>query len=128
DARKQVIATRADVTVKQVHLDKLFPTLKLSRVNAGLIGGRAQLAMTGNSTAQMLGAANGNAALLMEGGTVSELAVRLSNLDIANTIPVLLTGDKQVPVRCMVGALKGTNGNFVFDPFVLDTAQAVVTG
>jgi uncharacterized protein involved in outer membrane biogenesis len=128
DARQPVIRTHADVAVKQVHLDKLFPTFKMSKANAGLIGGRANLDMTGNSVAKMLGGANGDAALIMEGGSVSELMVRLSNLDIAHTLAVLLTGDKQVPARCMVTQLKGTNGDFVADPFVLDTGKAVVTG
>ena len=62
----------------------------------------------------MLGGANGDAALIMEGGSVSELMVRLSNLDVANGLAVLgLTGDRQVPLRCMVTQLKGTNGDFV---------------
>ena len=128
DARRPVIATRADVAVKQLHLEKLFPEFKLNRANAGVIGGRANLNTTGNSMAKMLGSANGDAALIMEGGTVSELLVRLSSLDVAHTIAVLLTGDRQVPVRCMVTQLKGTNGNFVADPFVLDTGKALVTG
>ncbi|HEV7799966.1 MAG TPA: hypothetical protein VGP15_02710, partial [Burkholderiales bacterium] len=67
-------------------------------------------------------------ALMMEGGSVSELLVRLINLDVANAIPVLLTGDRQLPVRCMVGHLKGTNGDFKVQTLVLDTGKAVVTG
>ena len=128
DARQAVIKTHADVAVKQLHLDKLFPNLKLAKANAGLIGGRAKLDTTGNSMAKMLGSANGDMALIMEGGSVSELLVRLSNLDVAHTLAVLLTGDKQMPVRCLVTQLKGTNGVFLADPFVLDTGKAVVTG
>jgi hypothetical protein len=128
DARKAVIATRADVAVKQIHLEQLFPGVKMNKANVGVIGGRANVRGTGTSMAAILGTADGDAALIMEGGSVSELLVRLSNLDIANTLPVLLTGDKQVPVRCLVTQLKGTNGNFKMDPFVLDSDKAVVTG
>ena len=128
DAREGVIRTRADIGVRQLHLDKLFPGFKLARANAGVITGRARLDTAGNSVAKMLGAANGDSALMMEGGSVSELLVRLMNLDIANSIPVLLTGDRQLPVRCMVTRLKGVNGDFKVQPLVLDTGKAVVTG
>lgn len=128
DARQAVIKTRADIAVKQLRLEKIFPNFRLSGANAGAITGRAKLDTAGNSVAQMLGAADGDAALMMEGGSVSELLVRLVNLDVANAIPMLLTGDKQLPVRCMVVHLKGVDGNFKAETLVLDTGKAVVTG
>lgn len=128
DARQTVIRTRADISVRQVHLEKLFPGFKLSRANAGMLTGRAKIDTSGNSIAKMLAAADGDAALMMEGGSVSELLVRLINLDVANAIPVFLTGDKQLPVRCMATHLKGVNGDFKVQTLVLDTGKAVVTG
>ena len=76
----------------------------------------------------MLGTANGEAGLIMDGGTVSELVLRLSNLDIANSLMVLLGGDKQLPVRCMVGNFKAVKGEFQVETFVLDTPKVNVTG
>lgn len=128
DARKPVINTQADISVRQVRLEKLFPGFKLSQANAGVITGRAKIDTAGNSVASMLSEADGDAALMMEGGSVSELLVRLINLDVANAIPVLLTGDKQLPVRCMVAHLKGVDGDFKAQTLVLDTGKAVVTG
>jgi uncharacterized protein involved in outer membrane biogenesis len=64
----------------------------------------------------------------MEGGSVSELLVRLVNLDVANAIPILLTGDRQLPVRCMVAHLQGADGAFSAQTLVLDTGKAIVTG
>lgn len=128
DARQPVIKTRTDISVRQMHLDKLFPGFKLSRANAGMLTGRAKIDATGNSIAKMLAAADGDAALMMEGGSVSELLVRLINLDVANAIPVYLTGDKQLPVRCMATHLKGMNGDFRVQTLVLDTGKAVVSG
>jgi uncharacterized protein involved in outer membrane biogenesis len=128
DARKAVIRTKADITVKQLRLEKLFPAFKLTQANAGVITGRARIDTAGNSVAKMLGEADGDAALMMEGGSVSELLVRLINLDVANAIPVLLTGDRQLPVRCMVTHLKGVDGDFKVETLVLDTGKAVVTG
>jgi uncharacterized protein involved in outer membrane biogenesis len=128
DARSQVIRTRADIAVKQLRLERLLPGFKLSHANAGVLTGRIKTDTTGNSVAKMLAQANGDAAVMMEGGSVSELLVRLINLDVANAIPVLLTGDRQLPVRCMVTHLKGTDGDFKVQTFVLDTGKAVVTG
>ena len=128
DASRQAIKTHLDVTVSQVHLEKLFPSLNLQKVNAGLLGGNAKLDTTGNSIATMLGESNGNAALLMEGGSVSELVVRLSNLDIAHSLTILFTGDKQLPVRCMVAAFKAQKGDYTAETFVLDTDRAIVRG
>jgi uncharacterized protein involved in outer membrane biogenesis len=128
DARQQVIRTRADIAVKQLRLEKLFPGFKLSQANAGVITGRIKADTTGNSVARMLAQANGDAAVMMEGGSVSELLVRLINLDVANAIPRLLTGDRQLPTRCMVTHLQGVNGDFKVQTLVLDTGKAVVTG
>jgi uncharacterized protein involved in outer membrane biogenesis len=128
DARGQVIRTRADVAVKQLRLEKLLPGFKLSHANAGVLTGRIKADTAGNSVAKMLAQADGDAAVMMEGGSVSELLVRLINLDVANAIPVLLTGDRQLPVRCMVTHLKGVDGQFKVQTLVLDTGKAVVTG
>jgi AsmA family protein len=128
DARQKVIRTRADIAVKQVKLEKLLPGFKLSQANAGVITGRIKIDTDGNSVATMLAGADGDAAVMMEGGSVSELLVRLINLDVANAIPVLLTGDRQLPVRCMVTHLKGVDGDFKVQTLVLDTGKAVVTG
>jgi uncharacterized protein involved in outer membrane biogenesis len=128
DAQKQVIRTRADISVKQLRLEKLLPGFKMTQANAGVITGRIKLDTDGNSIARMLATADGDAAVMMEGGSVSELLVRLINLDVANAIPVFLTGDRQLPVRCMVTHLKGVDGDFKVQTLVLDTGKAVVTG
>jgi len=76
----------------------------------------------------MLGTANGEAALIMDGGTVSELVLRLSNLDIANSIIVFLGGDKKVPIRCLVSNFKAVNGDFQVESLLLETPKVDVTG
>lgn len=128
DGRKSHIVTHADITAKGLHLDQLFPASKLNAASAGTMGGRAKLDASGNSIAQMLGTANGEAALIMDGGTISELLLRLSDLDIANSILLLLGGDKQVPIRCMVANFKAVEGDFKVQDLVLDTPKVNITG
>jgi AsmA family protein len=128
DARHPRMATRAQITVKGLHLARMFPRSKLGAGDTGTIGGRAQLRGSGNSIAQMLGSAGGNAALVMENGSVGELALRVSNLDIANSLLLMLGGDKQVPVRCVVGIFKAVDGKFTANALVLDTPKVNMTG
>ncbi len=128
DARKPRIATRATITAKGLHLDRMFPGSRLAAGDTGTIGGRAALEGNGNSVAQMLASAKGDAALIMEGGSVGELALRMSNLDIANSLIAMLGGDKQVPVRCMVGIFNAVDGDFKVKALVLDTSKVNMTG
>lgn len=127
DGRKSHMVTHADITAKGLRLDQLFPA---SKVNAGTgtMGGRAKLEASGDSIAKMMGTANGEVALIMDGGTVSEMLLRLSNLDIANSFLVLLGGDKQVPIRCMVANFNALEGNFKVQDMVLDTAKVNIIG
>lgn len=128
DGRKSHLVTHADITAKGLYLNLLFPESKLNDSSEGTLGGRATLDTSGDSIAQMMGSANGEAALIMDGGTISELLLRMSNLDIANSFLVLLGGDKQVPVRCMVANFKAVEGNFQVQDLVLDTPKVNITG
>ncbi|MBI2225302.1 MAG: AsmA family protein [Betaproteobacteria bacterium] len=128
NARQQRIATHADITAKGLHLDRLFPNSRFNAAGAGTIGGRTKLDGMGNSVAQILGSANGEAALIMDGGAISELLLRLSNLDIANAIAVMIGGDKQIPVRCLVGNFKAVEGNFKVNALLLETDKVNITG
>jgi uncharacterized protein involved in outer membrane biogenesis len=76
----------------------------------------------------MMGTANGEAALIMDGGTISELLLRKSNVDIANSFLVLVRGDKNVPIRCMVANFKAVQGDFKVQDLVLDTPKVNITG
>lgn len=128
DSRQSPIATHAEITAKGLHLAQLFPDSSLAAADTGTMGGRATLVGSGNSVARMLASANGESALIMNGGSVGELMLRLSNLDIANTFLVLLGGDKQVPIRCMVGNFKAVGGNFIVKEMLLDTAKVNIVG
>ena len=128
DGREPRIVSHVEVIAKGLHLDQLMPATNQAAKNVGTLGGRAKLDGSGTSIAQMLGTANGDAALIMDGGSVSELLLRLSNLDIANSIAALLGGNKQVPIRCMVSNFKVVNGDFKVQAMVLDTPKVNITG
>lgn len=128
DGRQPRMVTKADITAKGLRVGQLFPTSRLGAGGTGTMGGRATLKGHGNSVGQMLATAHGDAALIMEGGSVGELALRMSNLDIANSLLLMLGGDKQVPVRCMVGIFNAVEGDFKVKSLQLDTAKVKMTG
>lgn len=128
DGRKAPIATHVDLVARGLHLEQMFPNSKLAANNTGTMGGRAKLVGNGNSIAQLLASANGEAALIMDGGSVGELTLRLANLDIANSMLLLIGGDKQTPIRCMVGNFNAVDGDFKVQELLLDTPKVNITG
>lgn len=128
DGRAPRIVTHAQIVAKGLHLGQLFPTSRLAGANTGTFGGRAMLEGRGNSIAQMLASSNGEAGLIMDGGTVGELMLRLANLDIANSFVLLLGGDRQLPIHCLVGNFKAVDGDFRVQELVLDTPKVNVVG
>ena len=56
------------------------------------------------------------------GGNASELAVVLSNLDLARAAQLLLTGDAKAPIHCLVANLAAENGVMGVKTLVVDTS------
>ncbi len=128
DGRKAPIATHVDLVAKGLYLQQLFPNSKFTADNTGTMGGRVRLVGNGNSIAQLLASANGEAALIMDGGSVGELTLRLANLDVANSMLLLIGGDKQTQINCMVGNFNATAGDFKVENLLLETPKVNITG
>lgn len=122
------LQTRADIQLRRVHLQQLFEGLEFEKLSTGTLGGTAHFAVAGNSVARMLASANGRVSLLMDGGSVSVLAMRLANLDIARSLLILLQGDRTIPIRCMISDFEASNGVMQVKTMVLDTEKQVVYG
>jgi uncharacterized protein involved in outer membrane biogenesis len=128
DARETVIKTNGDVTVRNVELTQILPALKPPKGSAGKVGGRARFAATGNSVAEMLASSNGEVALISRGGEASELAIVLTNLDLARAAQLLLKGDAKSPIRCVVADFLAENGNMTALTLVMDTEAEKILG
>ena len=128
DARDKVIKTNGDVTVRNVELKKILPALKPPKGSAGKVGGRARFAATGNSIADMLASSNGEVALISRGGEASALAVVLTNLDLARAVPLLLKGDENSPIHCIVADFVAENGEMTTRTLVMDTEAEKILG
>lgn len=102
DGAVQPMAAQLDAQWRGLKLDELLPKLQTTRSALGTLNGRAKLSGQGNSFAQLLGTANGEAQLAMGRGRMSNLLVELLDLDAFEAVSFLVRGDRDVMVRCAV--------------------------
>lgn len=128
DAREATIRTRANISARRLELAKLFPDIKLTQDAIGRIGGDVTLSGTGNSIAAMLGSADGDMALGMGKGQISNLLMELAGLDIAEALKFLVTKDRKVPIRCAFGDFTVNKGVMQSRALAFDTADTLIVG
>jgi len=128
DARKNVIASSARIQAQGLQLPKLFPKEELTENSAGRIGGTLNLAGNGNSVARMLANADGDIALTMGTGRISNLLMEYAGLDIAESLKFLLGKDKTIPIRCAFGEFDVADGVMTSRALAFDTTDTVILG
>ncbi|QDH70449.1 AsmA family protein [Marilutibacter alkalisoli] len=128
DARQDTIRTRVDGEVRSLDLGKLFPDVRLTQDAIGKIGGSLKISGTGNSVAQILGSADGDVAIGMGRGQISNLLLEYAGLDIAEALRFLLTGDRKVPIRCAFGDFAVKDGIMDARTLAFDTTDTLIVG
>jgi hypothetical protein len=127
DATKPTIMVVTDLRGDQIRLERFAPAVK-QVLRMGPVNGRVRLTMHGNSLAAMLGTANGDIALAMTGGSVSDLALRLADLDVAHSLVVMARDKNQsVPINCFVGDFTAHEGVLKPRTFALDAQHTTAT-
>jgi len=128
DARNPTIATNAQVALRGLDLARLMPDSALAEQTIGRIGGDISLSGSGNSVAKMLATSSGDVALGMGNGQVSNLLLELAGLDIAEALKFLVTGDRNVPIRCAFGDFGVTDGVMSTRALAFDTTDTMIVG
>src|SRR5206468_12430943 len=98
------------------------------KTSFGRIYGDIDLKGRGNTSAQMLGHASGNIALIMGEGQISNLLLELVGLDGREILKFLMGGDKDVRVRCGAASFDVKDGQMTSRAVVFDTTDTVVYG
>ena len=114
--------------LKAVQLNKLFPTIKNTKSSFGKVGGQIALKGRGNSVAQMLGTASGDVAVLMGKGELSNILLEYMGLDGGEIIKFILSGDRNVQLRCAAAAFEVKQGLMSSKVILLDTSDTVING
>ncbi|GHA77787.1 AsmA family protein [Cognatilysobacter bugurensis] len=128
DARASTLRTQARIAARGLDLDRLLPDIERARKAVGLVGGEVALQGEGNSVAQMLATADGDVAIGMGRGQVSNLMIELAGLDVAEALKFLLTEDRRVPVRCAFGDFAVADGVMTARTFAFDTTDTIILG
>ena len=127
DGSKQPSKVNIDARLRQLDL-KRFVKSEFAQKTIGPIGGRIALSGTGDSFRELMATASGNTFVMMSGGEISELLVRLAGLNVARALGVLARGDKPIPIRCALLDLQGNDGQMSVQTLAFDTANSVVSG
>jgi hypothetical protein len=126
------VKTDVNIIVEKFPLHRMLgeidKSLETSGKNWGAIGGRIQLQGTGNSMHKILATSDGSVALLAEDGQISLLLVELMDVDIAESLGILLTKDRPVKIRCMALDMSVEKGLMNSRTFVIDTADSAIIG
>lgn len=132
DARQMPAQYRAAITLVRVPLGEVLREserkLQQYQTSSGTLGGRLEISGRGESVQGMLASAKGSLGLAMEKGHVGSLLIELAGLDAAESLGVLITGNKPVPLRCFIADFDFIDGIMGSRVFVLDTADTKITG
>ncbi|NUO76221.1 MAG: AsmA family protein [Lysobacter sp.] len=128
DARKPTIATRAEIDARGLTLAKLLPTVQLARDAVGKVGGRIALDGRGNSIADMLASSDGDIAVGMGQGRISNLLMEFTGIDIAEILKFKLGHDRQIPIRCAFGDFQVREGVMHTRALAFDTSDTLLVG
>ncbi|WP_298573755.1 AsmA family protein [uncultured Luteimonas sp.] len=128
DARRDTIHTRVKAALRQVELARLFPDVELAKDTVGRLAGSFNLAGTGNSVAAMLASADGDVAVGMGRGEISNLLVELAGIDIYETVKYLIGKDRKVPVRCAFADFGVKQGVMDSRALAFDTTDTIIVG
>ena len=116
------------LTLRAMQLNQLFPTIKTTQNSLGKIGGQVNLKGRGNSAAQMLGNASGDVAVLMGRGEISNILMEYLGLDGGEIIKFLISGDRNVQLRCAAVAFEVKQGLMRSKTILVDTVDTVIHG
>ncbi|MGJ4804061.1 AsmA family protein [Luteimonas sp. SDU82] len=128
DARRDTIHTQLKAEVRRVELSQLFPDVELAKDTVGRLGGSFNLAGTGNSVAAMLATADGDVAVGMGRGEISNLLVEVAGIDIYEAVKYLIGKDRKVPVRCAFADFGVKQGVMDSRALAFDTTDTLIVG
>ena len=128
DGRASPIQAVVKLQARKLQLAQLFPTLDRSMESIGEFNGNIDLKGQGDTVAAMLGSANGQVSLLIDGGEVSKLMMETVSLHLLEMLQLKVTGDEPVRIRCGIADFAVKQGVMQPDILVLDTDVSRIDG
>jgi uncharacterized protein involved in outer membrane biogenesis len=92
----------------------------------GALNGELQVNGQGRSTAEILGTLDGQARLQLQHASLSHLITEVAGLDLVQSLSLVITGDKPLPLRCAYGSLALKNGVATVQNAALDNSDSTI--
>jgi AsmA family protein len=120
----------AEIDVRHIDLHKFLrnQSSDLVKQTAGTVGGFVKIDSNGVSLRELLARMNGDAGFFMENGQVSDLLQRLAPIDVLGALGVYASGDKPVPINCLVSRFAISDGVASLSTLLLDTNDTQISG
>jgi uncharacterized protein involved in outer membrane biogenesis len=119
------------IDIRRIDLHKLLdrPTMPAAlRETAGTVGGFVKLDTSGVSLREFLARMNGDAGIFMENGQFSALLQELAPLNVLGALGVYVSGDRPVPIECLVSRFDIKDGVATATTLLFQTANTTVVG
>jgi|SRR5690625_1458233 len=128
-SRADPVETDYDLRLSGIQLQNIFAQAGLEGHAEGAIEGRFRFSTLGNSVRRAFATAEGDAALLMNGGHISGSILQLLDAGFLEAIAVVLTDGEpsDMNIRCFIGAFDMKDGMMIPDPLLLDTEDSAIT-
>ena len=133
DGQQGEIKATAQGQLRQMKLDRLFPSLKsaggsAASTSVGRIDGDFDLAGHGDSVGRMLATADGKLRLVAQKGEISRLLMEQMGLHVLEIVQLTLGGDQRTALHCAVADFGVQRGVMTARTLLLDTAVSTVLG
>lgn len=128
DGSSKPIKAKVQAQVRKLLLSRVFPSVTLNQAGLGEINGAFSLSGSGNSIGGMLATGNGQIALGIAQGEVSQLMMEKAGLHLFEILQLSVAGDRRIKLRCALADFEVKNGVMEVDSLVFDTDVTTLFG
>lgn len=125
DTREEPFTGEVSGEITRINLRQALAPLEIANESLGIVGGRMQFWVEGNSIADFFGSADGGLLLVMTDGRLDVLLIELAGLDVVETLTTLLGDAGSVPIDCAYIELSAEDGIAQLETAVIDTTDTL---
>src|SRR5690625_1269894 len=117
-----------DLRLSGIQLQSIFSRAGLEGEAEGVLEGRLRFSTLGNTVRRAFATAEGNAAIIMNGGLISGSILQLLDAGFLEAIAVVITDGvpSDMNIRCFIGAFEMADGQMITNPVLLDTEDSAI--
>ncbi|MEQ8663505.1 MAG: AsmA family protein, partial [Gammaproteobacteria bacterium] len=128
DAGQAPVRGEFTIAVDDVRLGEALAAFAVAEDSFGIVGGRAQFWVEGDSVTEWGNALDGGMYLTMTGGALDALLVEFAGLDFVESAALFVGSETEVPIDCAYVDLQARNGSIALDPILVETRDTRFRG